>query len=1054
MRAALTKSLAPPAARHVSVEKAVQTAWWELRRLADRAQPAVRRAFMAAVADVRSVTTLARLEEMVRTGDLAGLQRVLAGEPLEAALRARLAPAVVRLAQDAGQKAVGALPASLRGVARFDLLNPKTVDFLRSYSFGLIRQIGATTREGIRRVVTDAFERGGHPRVQARQIRSMVGLTARQAAAVSGYRAQLLAQGVKQAVADRRAQRYADRLVRRRALNIARTETIRAANVGQQALWDQMADEGLIERDRARKVWIVTPDDRLAVAAKTPIFTSVGWKPVQDVRPGDYVLTHKDRFRRVTHVIARRYDGPMVRLCVGGRARVKVAVTYGHPVLVNGGDWVDAENVRSSDLLRVLAKPCADCGELIPYGPGGTEVCRSCSARRSNATRWSKPGERERQRRRNLERWSDPAARRRMSEAIRERWRDEGYRRRMLAAEPERRRKLSRLAREGRIGFGAMTYEQRLEIVRNHVHFRRARTLSGDVPNERILADLLDAQGLEYVQQWEYRYTDPQGRERVGFADFFLPGPRVVIECTSTKSMSALLRAKRDSLLRQGYVWLQFSTRELRDGVHNVASEIRKHCCFLDMAPARVEHYTVRRQTVYDLRVEGDESFVAGGIVVHNCPICAAIPGMNPGGVPAQGGEFTTDVGPVPYPPAHPQCRCAVGLEFKDTPAPPQPPTQPAPRRKPRVRRVRPPVAPRRTTPAEQRRRAQLTPQPEEAMRGLPPVPMVPPSFDEAFEVAKDWLKKADEFARRTYNVGVVDTTEFLKVAMGGRAKTRDIYEAAKRSLDPALDRARKNAKAAARKAGTSYSDDYSYAQRIYAEKMVARAARTGYQSGLQQTLETVEEALKELERLKGTFPMAGAELVVFPFAQGVRSLGYVYRYSAAGADTRVIFLNGRLARKKSIATEGAALVRRTRRTGDAPWNAVAHEETSTAAMTLRHEFAHALDPMIQGPARKAWLYGSVQEATEIGMEFRAIIEQEARKAGMTERRWFRKDDSVRKHISQYGAKKGWSEMWPEMITMVTGPGYVKGTLPPAVEEFVMKIVRRVKARGGLGTAD
>ena len=697
MRPALARSLPPPAAGHVRVEKAVQTAWWELRRLADRAQPAVRRAFMAAVADVRSVTTLARLEEMVRTGDLAGLQRVLAGEPLEAALRARLAPAVVRLAQDAGQKAVGALPASLRGVARFDLLNPKTVDFLRSYSFGLIRQIGATTREGIRRVVTDAFERGGHPREQARQIRNMVGLTARQAAAVSGYRAQLLAQGVRRSLADRRAQRYADRLLRRRALNIARTETIRAANVGQQALWDQMADEGLIEKDRARKVWIVTPDDRL-------------------------------------------------------------------------------------------------------------------------------------------------------------------------------------------------------------------------------------------------------------------------------------------------------------------------------------------------------------------CEICAAIPGMNPGGVPAQGGEFATDVGPVPYPPAHPQCRCAVGLEFRDAPAPPQPPTRPP--RRPRVRRVRPPAPPRRTTPAEQRRRAQLTPQSEEAVRGLPPVPVVPPSFDEAFEVAKDWLKKADEFARRTYNVGVVDTTEFLKVVMGGRAKTRDIYESAKRSLDPALDRARKNAKAAARRAGVSYSDDYSYAQRIYAEKMVARAARTGYQSGLQQTLETVEEALKELERLKDTFPMAGAELVVFPFAQGVRSLGYIYRYSATGADTRVIFLNGRLARKKSIATEGAALVRRTRRTGDAPWNAVAHEETSAAAMTLRHEFAHALDPMIQGPARKTWLYGSVQEATEIGMEFRAIIEQEAKKAGMTATRWFRKDEEVSKHISQYGAKKGWSEMWPETIAMVAGPGYVKGTLPPAVEEFVMKIVRKVKAKGGLGTAD
>ncbi len=43
------------------------------------------------------------------------------------------------------------------------------------------------------------------------------------------------------------------------------------------------------------------------------------------------------------------------------------------------------------------------------------------------------------------------------------------------------------------------------------------------------------------------------------------------------------------------------------------------------------------------------------------CPICAAIPGMNPKGAPV-GGTFQTPVGPVSGPPAHPTCRCATSL--------------------------------------------------------------------------------------------------------------------------------------------------------------------------------------------------------------------------------------------------------------------------------------------------------------------------------------------------------------------------------------------------------
>ncbi len=55
------------------------------------------------------------------------------------------------------------------------------------------------------------------------------------------------------------------------------------------------------------------------------------------------------------------------------------------------------------------------------------------------------------------------------------------------------------------------------------------------------------------------------------------------------------------------------------------------------------------RKKVYDITVEDDQSFVANGIVVHNCPICAALDGKF-----WELGTFDL------YCPAHPRCRCIL----------------------------------------------------------------------------------------------------------------------------------------------------------------------------------------------------------------------------------------------------------------------------------------------------------------------------------------------------------------------------------------------------------
>lgn len=266
-----------------------------LMDIADKADPKVRQAFLDAIAKARAGVNQADLEAALATGDVnqvlavLGLDKSLAPN-LSVALGAPLEAAFI----EAGREAVTqSIPAGGELTMRFDIANPKTTEFLRTYDLGLIRQISDDTREGIRRIVSDAMTYGGHPYDQARRIRGLIGLTDTQAGAVDTFRT-LLETGDREALTralrdrrfdgtldralgadaemelsqdqiDRQVERYATRMLNARAENIARTETIRAANAAQNAAWDQAADNGLLDRGSLRRQWLVTPDDRLCI---------------------------------------------------------------------------------------------------------------------------------------------------------------------------------------------------------------------------------------------------------------------------------------------------------------------------------------------------------------------------------------------------------------------------------------------------------------------------------------------------------------------------------------------------------------------------------------------------------------------------------------------------------------------------------------------------------------------------------------------------------------------------------------------------------------------
>ncbi len=162
----------------------------------------------------------------------------------------------------AGAAAAKTLPTAVQARLRFDGLNPRSVDFIRAYEFRLIRGIHQKTVEGVRAAILASFMDGIRPFDTAKKLKDVVGLTPRQVKQVENFRTLLVSEGVGGAVLKRRISQLSDRLLTQRATNIARTETIRAANAGQQLLWMQAVDEGFID-STARQFWIITPDDRL-----------------------------------------------------------------------------------------------------------------------------------------------------------------------------------------------------------------------------------------------------------------------------------------------------------------------------------------------------------------------------------------------------------------------------------------------------------------------------------------------------------------------------------------------------------------------------------------------------------------------------------------------------------------------------------------------------------------------------------------------------------------------------------------------------------------------
>ena len=375
---------------HEHIRKAKsRTAYRDMDAALRRLEPRLAAAFLAAARAIKDKAKIGEISRAIERGDLeqaielAGAAQIgerLRGSGLEPGERSAVDELTEAL-REGSAAGMRQMPRQAALAASLDLTNPEAVRYLREHVPALVTNVSDEAREAVRQAVLRGFEEGRPPLAIAREVKESVGLTRPQQRFVANFRRQLETgnMGAGTAPWDRRlsaterqqarsifavggeesarvnalVDRYAESLLNRRSQDIARTEIHRAFVEGQTELWRQAEDQGLMDRRTVRRVWIVTPDDRLrpdhaavpgmnpdGVGLDQPFDTPVG--PV--MAPGESGDGSFDINCFLPGTLVRgsfvaglesRYSGEAVEIITAGGKRL--AITPNHPVLTLTG---------------------------------------------------------------------------------------------------------------------------------------------------------------------------------------------------------------------------------------------------------------------------------------------------------------------------------------------------------------------------------------------------------------------------------------------------------------------------------------------------------------------------------------------------------------------------------------------------------------------------------------------------------------------------------------------------------------------------------------------
>jgi hypothetical protein len=187
--------------------------------------------------------------------------------------------------------ALSGLPLPIQTALAFNSLNQRAVNFMVKDGAEMVQEITDTTKQGVRSLIARSLADNLPPAKQVYEIRQLIGLTDSQAIAVMNFRRQLETRQIlgftppderrlsavdqsvirrhmkighlSDAEIDNLVERYYVSLVNKRALDIARTESLNAVNNGQLELWQQARDAGFLSDEIDRQFWLTAGDARV-----------------------------------------------------------------------------------------------------------------------------------------------------------------------------------------------------------------------------------------------------------------------------------------------------------------------------------------------------------------------------------------------------------------------------------------------------------------------------------------------------------------------------------------------------------------------------------------------------------------------------------------------------------------------------------------------------------------------------------------------------------------------------------------------------------------------
>jgi very-short-patch-repair endonuclease len=468
----------------------------------------------------------------------------------------------------------------------------------------------------------------------------------------------------------------------RRAEMLARTEMIRAHHLGMIQEYRNWALEGVYVLaefltagdDRVCKVCaeieaqgkeytldeaegMIPVHPNCFIDPQIPIYTSKGWKPIGKIEIGDKVLTHKKRFRKVTALIRNKQKQPDV-VTFTIRKGYTLSMTANHPVLIGTKDstmtrWIEAGRVTKDMKIMLLANECKRCGKSIPYYR--TYCTRTCLSLDITDKQWADPAHKK-----NMSEKASAQLFREYNNGTRDKstiskkandkvrqmvkdgkwvfWMDEEFH--------EKIRKVtntsflnacsSKRMTENNPMIDPVTVEKAKQSVAKYYLENPERRLnalmakhrkSGNMTYiEKRLQTILDKLGIAYIYQYPiFRYN----------VDFAIPDLKIVIECDGEywhqDKEKDDIRQKR--IEDEGWLVLRYSGSRINTELEVVEQELSRvfsnHTGDYGLIAQNIisikKWKAKHNVNLYNLTVDEDESYIAKGVVVHNCR-CICLP--------------------------------------------------------------------------------------------------------------------------------------------------------------------------------------------------------------------------------------------------------------------------------------------------------------------------------------------------------------------------------------------------------------------------------------------